>query len=230
MALRLARDAVEVVLADKNIADARTLAEAIATSGGRARAVEIDLADLDATARLCELALPDGQPLDILVCAAGIAKRTPLADTSLQAWQGLLDVNLTASFLCCREAVRRMTRGSGRIVNVASHSALFGSAGRGAYAASKGGMTAMTRVLAVEAAAAGITVNTVAPGPIDTAMTSRHDDEQRQRWLDVLPIKRYGTADEVAAAVVFLCSVDAAYITGQTLSVDGGFSAAGLLA
>jgi NAD(P)-dependent dehydrogenase (short-subunit alcohol dehydrogenase family) len=90
-------------------------------------------------------------------------------------------------------------------------------------------MAAMTRVLAVEIASAGITANTVAPGPIDTAMTSRNDDAQRKKWLDALPIKRYGTADEVAAAIVFLCSRDAAYITGQLLSVDGGFSAAGLL-
>jgi NAD(P)-dependent dehydrogenase (short-subunit alcohol dehydrogenase family) len=228
-ALRLASDAVEVVIADRNVAGANEVAAAIRAAGGRARVAEIDLSDLSAVERLFDVALADGEALDILVCAAGFANRSPLADTSLQNWQSLMDVNLTSVFLCCRGAVARMTRGSGRIVNVASHSALLGSVERGAYAATKGGMAAMTRVLAVEIASAGITANTVAPGPIDTAMTSRNDDAQRRKWLDALPIKRYGTADEVAAAIVFLCSRDAAYITGQLLSVDGGFSAAGLL-
>ncbi len=152
-----------------------------------------------------------------------------MSDTSLAAWQSVLDLNLTAAFLCARAAARRMTGGWGRIVNIASHSAILGSAGRGAYAASKGGMVAMTRVLAVELASRGITCNAVAPGPIETAMTARHDAAQRSAWLAALPIRRYGTAEEVAAAVGFLCSRDAGYITGQVLCVDGGFAAAGLL-
>ena len=228
VALRLAATGVEVIVADRDADGAEATVDAIRSRAGKARAVIVDLADQRAAEQLCGTALA-GQSLEILVNAAGKAQRAALADTSVEAWNGVIDVNLTSAFLCAREAAARMTGGFGRIVNVASHSALLGSVGRGAYAASKGGMVAMTRVLAVELGARGITCNAVAPGPIETAMTAKHPQAQRDIWLAALPIRRYGSADEVAALIAFLCSKDAGYITGQLISIDGGFSAAGLM-
>ncbi|MBS1217950.1 MAG: oxidoreductase, partial [Proteobacteria bacterium] len=120
-------------------------------------------------------------------------------------------------------------QGGGRIVNFSSHSGLLGSSGRTAYAASKGGVNAMTRVMAVELAPHGITVNAVAPGPIDVPRSrAQHNAERRDAWHRAVPLGRYGEPEEVAAAALFLASDDASYINGQTISVDGGFTAAGL--
>ena len=229
VAERLAARGASIIIADRDAAGADAVAAGITSGGGRAHTVVVDFADLAAAEGLCDAALMPGERLDILVNAAGMAARAALADTSLAAWQSMINVNLTAAFLCSRAAAARMTGAYGRIVNVASHSALFGSAGRGSYAASKGGMVAMTRVMAVELGCRGITANAVAPGPIETGMTASHGATQRDIWLAALPIARYGTADEVASAIVYLCSRDAGYITGQVLCVDGGFSAAGLL-
>ena len=117
--------------------------------------------------------------------------------------------------------------GGGRIVNFSSHSGLLGSSGRAAYAASKGGVIAMTRVMAIDLAQHGITVNAIAPGPI-AVPRQRHNKERTEAWLKAVPLARYGTAEDVAGAALFLVSDDASYITGQTISVDGGFTAAGL--
>ena len=119
--------------------------------------------------------------------------------------------------------------GGGAIVNFLSHSGFLGSSGRAAYAASKAGIIGMTRVMAVDLAEHNIRVNTVAPGTVATARIKKsHNDERREAWLRSIPMARYGEPDEIAAAALFLASDDAAYITGQTIAVDGGFTAAGL--
>lgn len=119
--------------------------------------------------------------------------------------------------------------GGGRIVNFSSHSGLLGSSGRAAYAAAKGGIIAMTRAMAVDLAQYNITVNAVAPGPIDVQRNrDQHSEERREAWHRAIPLGRYGDPDEVAAVAVFLASDDASYVSGQTISVDGGFTAAGL--
>ena len=119
--------------------------------------------------------------------------------------------------------------GGGAIMNVSSHSGLLGSSGRAAYAASKGGIIAMTRVMAVDLAAHNIRVNAIAPGPIDVPRNQKqHTGERREAWHRAVPLARYGTPEEIAGAAAFLASDDASYLTGQTLAVDGGFSIAGL--
>lgn len=138
-------------------------------------------------------------------------------------WRAVLDVNLTAAFRVARGALRGMMRRRwGRIINVTSVVGVAGNAGQANYAASKAGMIGMSKALAAEAAARGVTVNCIAPGMIDTDMTRGLDAARRARMLAAIPAGRFGAADDVAAGVVFLASEEAAYVTGQTLHVNGG--------
>ena len=170
-------------------------------------------------------------PIDILVNNAAVVVARSFVDTTLDDLETLLRINLEAPFFCAQAVAKSMIqRRKGRIVNIASHSGLLGSTHRAAYAASKGGILGATRVMAVELAPYGITVNAIAPGPIESAHTlAAHSGARRAAWDDAVPIGRYGRAEEVAAAAVFLALPAASYITGQTLAVDGGFSTTGLV-
>jgi NAD(P)-dependent dehydrogenase (short-subunit alcohol dehydrogenase family) len=160
--------------------------------------------------------------LDILVNNAGITRDSLVRRMSLEQWQQVIDVNLTGTYLCCRYAVPLLRRSpSGRIVNMSSVTA-GGNIGQANYAASKAAVIGLTKTLALEFAKLPITVNAIAPGFIDTEMTRAIPEKSRQQWIGLVPMGRAGTGDDVAAAVLFLASEGAGYITGEVLGVDGG--------
>lgn len=163
--------------------------------------------------------------VDILINNAGITRDTLIMRMSDDDWTRVLDVNLTAAFRLSRAVVRSMMKSRwGRIVNISSVVGQTGNAGQVNYAAAKAGMIGMTKSLASEVASRGVTVNAIAPGFIETAMTQKLNTEQRSAILGFVPVGRMGKADEIAAAALFLASSEAAYITGATLSVNGGMA------
>jgi 3-oxoacyl-[acyl-carrier protein] reductase len=231
VSLRLARRGAKVTIADMNAAGAQSVAEEIRGAGGQAAAVALDVREPDQVARTIETTEATFGIAQILVTCAGIGQLKAFLDTDLDTWNDTLAINLTGTFLCAQAAARRMVgTGWGRIVTIGSINSERAITGRNAYAASKGGVAMLTKVMAIELAAHGITANALAPGPIDTPMAQKmHTRATREAYLAHLPIKRYGTPEEVAAAAAFLASDEAAYITGHVLAVDGGFMAAGVL-
>jgi NAD(P)-dependent dehydrogenase (short-subunit alcohol dehydrogenase family) len=168
--------------------------------------------------------------LDALINNAGVASFAPLLETTDEDWNRILAVNLTGPFLCTKAAVPLMREnGGGAIVNITSISAVRASTLRSAYGTSKAGLAHLTKQLAVELASAGIRVNAVAPGPVETAMAREvHTPAIRADYHDAIPLNRYGLEEELAEAIFFLSSARSSYITGQILAVDGGFDAAGI--
>jgi len=168
--------------------------------------------------------------VDALVNNAGIAVFKPILQTTAEEWARVLAVNLTGPFQCTQACVPLMLRtGGGSVVNIASISGLRASTLRVAYGTSKAALIHLTRQQAAELGVMGIRVNAVAPGPVDTAMARQvHTPEIRADYHDAIPLNRYGTEDEIAAAVWFLCSPQATYVNGQVLAVDGGFDATGI--
>lgn len=195
-----------------------------ATLGERVRVVTADLGEAGAAEALVKQ-VEDAGGVDILVNNAGLTRDNLALRLKDEDWQEVLDTNLVAAFRLCRAAFRgMMKRRFGRIVNITSIVGVTGNPGQANYAASKAGLIGMSKSLAQEIATRGVTVNCVAPGFIDTAMTADLADAQKARLLDAIPTGRLGTAEDVAAAVVYLASVEAAYVTGQTLHVNGGMT------
>ena len=196
-----------------------------ASLGGHVHVAVADLSDPATADRLIRDAEAAMGRLDILVNNAGITRDALALRMTDEAWQEVIDIDLTAAFRLSRAALRGMVRRRhGRIISVTSVVAVTGNPGQVNYAAAKAGMIGMTRSLAAEIASRGITVNCVAPGLIATPMTERLPPEQRDRLAAAIPIGRLGHPDEIAAAVVFLASREAAYLTGQTLHVNGGMA------
>jgi meso-butanediol dehydrogenase/(S,S)-butanediol dehydrogenase/diacetyl reductase len=168
--------------------------------------------------------------LDALVNNAGIAVFKPILETTVEDWTRVLATNLTGPFLCTQACAPLMLRsGGGSVVNIASISGVRASTLRVAYGTSKAALIHLTKQQAVELGNAGIRVNCVAPGPVETAMAQQvHSADIRTSYRDAIPLNRYGTVDEIADAVVFLCSDAASFINGQMLAVDGGFDASGV--
>ena len=196
-----------------------------AVLGDRAAVVPCDLADPDQTRTLLSRAEEASGPVDILVNNAGITRDTLALRMKDEDWQAVIAVNLTAGFLLARAALRTMTRRRwGRIVGITSVVGVTGNPGQSNYAASKAGMIGMSKALAAEVASRDITVNCVAPGFIQSPMTDSLNEKQRTAILSAVPAGRLGQGEDVAAAVVFLASQEAAYVTGQTLHVNGGMA------
>src|SRR5210317_461132 len=193
--------------------------------GSRAHVILCNLSDAEAVEALPKQAAQAMGSVDILVNNAGITKDNLFMRMSDEEWSSVLDVNLTSSMRLCKAALRGMMKARwGRIVNISSVVGTTGNPGQGNYAASKAGMIGMSKSLAYEVASRGITVNAVAPGFITTAMTDKLNDDQKSGILQQVPAGRMGEADEIAAAVLYLASAEAGYVTGTTLHVNGGMA------
>ena len=201
------------------------LAELKAELGDRAHVLPCNLSDLDAVDALPKQAAEAMGSVDILVNNAGITRDNLFMRMSDDEWQSVLDVNLTATFKLCKGVMRGMMKARwGRIVNISSVVGATGNPGQANYAASKAGMVGMSKSLAYEVASRGITVNVVAPGFIATAMTDKLNDDQKAGIMSQIPAGRMGEPGEIASAVVYLSSAEAAYVTGATLHVNGGMA------
>ncbi|MFN4171405.1 MAG: 3-oxoacyl-[acyl-carrier-protein] reductase [Pseudorhodobacter sp.] len=197
----------------------------VADLGERAHVLPCDLSDAASVEALPKAAAAAMGSVDMLVNNAGITRDNLFMRMSDEEWQAVLDVNLTSTFRLCRGVLRGMMKARwGRIVNISSIVGATGNPGQGNYAASKAGMVGMSKSLAAEVASRGITVNCVAPGFIATAMTEKLNEEQKGRILGQIPAGRMGEAGEIAAAVLYLASPEAGYVTGATLHVNGGMA------
>ena len=198
--------------------------EALATElGERAFVVTCNLADAASVEALPKAAIAAMGSVDILVNNAGVTRDNLFLRMSDEEWASVIDINLTSTFRLCRGVLRGMMKARwGRIINISSVVGATGNPGQANYAASKAGMVGMSKSLAAEVASRNITVNCVAPGMIETAMTAKLNDAQKAAILSAVPMGRMGTAAEIAAAVLYLASTEAGYVTGSTLHVNGG--------
>jgi 3-oxoacyl-[acyl-carrier protein] reductase len=199
------------------------LAERIAGAGGKLHWIHADLARTAEVEAVIEGALKESGGFDILVNNAGITRDNLSFWMSLEDWQQVLDVNLTAAFLIARTVGRNMIRKrQGSIINMSSVAGIHGNGGQANYAASKAGLIGLTKSLAREIASRGVRVNAIAPGFIGSDMTGAMAEEAKEKMLEIIPLKREGTPEDIAEAALFLASGASSYITGQVLAVDGG--------
>jgi 3-oxoacyl-[acyl-carrier protein] reductase len=226
-ALALAREGAAVVVNFREQAEAAAeVVRTIEEAGGRARAFQADVTDAEAVRRMVEAVVSFYGRIDILVNNAGISRDRLMVRMREEDWRAVLETNLTAAFLCSRAVLRPMIQqGYGRIVNVSSVAGLVGNVGQANYAAAKAGLVGLTKTMARELAAHGITVNAVAPTYVEDTTLFHTVPHRVKAWaLTIIPMKRFARPEEVAAAIVFLASPEASYITGHVLVVDGGMT------
>ena len=223
IAFELAKEGPLVVLVDIQPEKLEAVAERITRSGGRASVQTADVSRFDQAAAVVEAVVREHHRLDYLINNAGITRDNLLLRMKEEEWDAVIGVNLKGSWNFAKAVIRPMVAArGGRIVNIASVVGLAGNPGQANYAASKAGVMGFSRALAREVASRGITVNCVAPGYIATAMTEGLPEEIKKAFMDNIPLKRFGLPKEVATAVKFLLSDEAAYITGQVINVNGG--------
>jgi len=228
IALRFAREGAAVAIADIDAGNARRTADEIRGLGRRSFARTTDVADYDEVQALVAETVEALGKVDILVNNAGIGEARPFLEITKESWQRHIDVHLSGSFYCAQAAARDMAgRGYGRIVNIASVAALMGPINLAAYGAAKAGITGLTRAAALDLGDHGITVNAIAPGPIETDLLRTWPADALRERAQHMPIARLGGVEEIARAASFLASPDAGFITGTVLVVDGGGLAAG---
>ncbi len=219
----LAEEGATVVLADVQREKLEAVAGAINAAGGRAEAHAVDVADAAAVERTVAAVVAAHKRVDHLVNNAGITRDGLLMRMKEEDWDAVLRVNLKGTFNFSRAVLRTMIAARyGRIVNIASIAGQMGNPGQANYAASKAGVIAFAKSLAREVGSRGITVNAVAPGFIETAMTAGLPEEVKAAYLEAIPLKKFGLPKDVSSAVKFLLSEDASYITGQVVGVNGG--------
>lgn len=225
IAQKLARAGATVVCVSRTEADIKTVADSINSQNGTAHYFAADISDAESFKELVKYTLDQCDRIDILVNNAGVTRDMLLMRMSEADWDLVLNINLKGAFIGTKAVVRPMMKQrSGRIINISSVVGLTGNAGQANYAASKAGLIGFTKSTAKEFASRGITANCIAPGYIETEMTSAIADKAKETLLSQIPLGRIGKAADIAAMVNFLASDEAGYITGQTFTVDGGMT------
>ena len=217
------RGATVIVNYNRSAAAADEVVAEIESAGGAAKSIKTDVSDAERVADMFQAIVSDFGTIDILVNNAGMTRDNVIMMMKPADFDAVIETNLRSCWLCCKTATRTMMRKrSGSIINITSVVGIAGNGGQTNYAASKAGIIGLTKSLAKEVAARGIRVNAVAPGFVETDMTADLSDDIREKAIEAIPLNRMGAPQDIAKAVAFLASDDAAYITGQTLVVDGG--------
>jgi len=223
IAVQLAHDGYNIAIADINLNNLAETAREISALGVKVLKIEANVANSYDVQNMVQATMDEFGLLDVLVNNAGIYPFEPFMDMTEEQWDKVISVNLKSLFLCSQAVARVMSNG-GRIIMISSIASLLGFSGLTHYCASKGGANSLVRALALELAPRQITVNAVAPGSIMTPGTSNTDEESQKAIIMKIPLGRLGTPQDIAAAVAFLASKEASYITGQILVVDGGWT------
>ena len=227
----LSSSGANVIIADINKKLGFSVSEKLKSEGNKVEYIYCDVSSEKSILKLIEIINKKNISIEILVHLAGIGLEKKFIDTTLDDWNKILSVNLTGTFLMTKEISKMMiSQKYGRIITVSSVAGLRGGTGRAAYGASKGGIIALTKVLAIELSPYNITVNTLCPGAIETELVKNmHDKETRRAFLEQIPQKRYGLPEEVASAALFFTMPGSSYINGTVFPIDGGFSSSGII-
>ena len=223
IAFELAKDNIEVILLSRNKKNLQSVVDDIIFLGGKASYYEIDISDVKSYSNILDTIKEKHGNINILINNAGINKDKLILRMDEDSWDSVINTNLKATYLGIQKISKNMIKNKwGRIVNITSISGHMGAVGQSNYSASKAGIVGLSKSVAKELASRNITVNCISPGFINTDMTETLDDKIKQKYLESIPLNRFGKPDEVAKLVRFICSNDADYITGQTINIDGG--------